>query len=77
MARLEKPSIEEKMPGMIAQGDFQPNLALIQKHRGQQSGRARRPRFFAEIRMGVFVRHWCIGSKRGLGAGDYARPPVH
>ena len=77
MARLEKPSMEEKMPGIMAQGDFQPSLALIQKQRGQESGRARIPRFLAEIRMEGVVRHWCIGGKRGLGAGDFARPPVH
>lgn len=53
MARLEKPSMELKMPGMTAQGDFQAKWALIQKHRGQQSGRASMPRFLAEIRMGV------------------------
>jgi hypothetical protein len=46
-----------KMPGIIAQGDFQANLARIQKHRSQQSGRARRPRFLAEIRMGSVVGH--------------------
>ena len=51
MARLEKASMELKIPGMIAQGAFQPNLALIQKHRSQESGRARRPRFLAEIRI--------------------------
>lgn len=49
--------MEEKIPGMMAQGDFQPNLALIQKQRGQESGRARMPRFLAEIRMGNVVRH--------------------
>ena len=69
MARLEKPSIEEKIPGMMAQGDFQPRRARIQKHRGQQSGRARRPRFLAEIRMEYVVGHWCIGGKRWLGDG--------
>lgn len=46
----EIPSMELKMPGMIAQGDFQPSLARIQKHRGQEFGRNRRPRFLAEIR---------------------------
>ena len=51
----------------MAQGDFQPSLALIQKQRTQQSGRASRPRFLAEIRIGVFVRHWCIEGKRGFG----------
>ena len=64
MARLEKPSMELKMPGMIAHGDFQPSLALIQKHRSQQSGRARMPRFLAEIRMNHFVGHVCWGDKR-------------
>ena len=63
MARLEKPSMELKMPGMIDHGDFQPRRARIQKQRGQQSGRANMPRFLAEIRMEVFVRHWCIGGK--------------
>ena len=63
MARLEKLSMLLKMPGMMAQGAFQANLVRIQKHRGQQSGRARRPRFLAEIRMRGFVRHWCGGSK--------------
>lgn len=57
MARLEKPSMLLKMPGIMAQGDFQPSLALIQKQRGQQSGRARMPRFLAEIRMGSVVGH--------------------
>ena len=56
-----------KMPGIMAHGDFQASLARIQKHRGQESGRARRPRFLAEIRMGVFVRPWCIEGKRGFG----------
>ena len=46
-----------KIPGMIAQGDFQAKWALIQKQRSQQSGRARMPRFLAEIRMEVFVGH--------------------
>ena len=46
-----------KMPGIMAQGDRQPSLARIQKQRGQQSGRARRPRFLAEIRMEGVVRH--------------------
>ena len=46
-----------KMPGIMAQGAFQPSLALIQKQRGQQSGKARMPRFFAEIRMGDVVRY--------------------
>ena len=64
MARLEKPSMGLKMPGMIAQGAFQSSLARIQKHRGQQSGRARRPRFLAEIRMNHFVDHECWGNKR-------------
>ena len=57
--------MELKIPGMIAQGDFQPSLALIQKHRGQQSGRARIPRFLAEIRMNHFVDHVCGGGKGG------------
>ena len=59
MAFFEYASMELKMPGIIAHGDFQPNLALIQKHRGQESGRARMPRFLAEIRMGVL---WGIGA---------------
>jgi len=67
MARLEKPSMELKMPGMIAQGDFQPSFARIQKHRGQESGKARRPKFLAEIRMEGVVRHWCGGRKGALG----------
>lgn len=58
-----------KMPGIIAQGDFQPRRVRIQKHRGQQSGRARIPRFLAEIRMEVFVRHWCWRRKGAFGAG--------
>lgn len=62
--------MEEKMPGMMAQGDFQDNLALIQKQRGQESGRDRRPRFLAEIRMGRLVRHVCWGGKGALGAGN-------
>ena len=45
--------MEEKMPGIMDQGDFQPRRARSQKHRGQESGRARRPRFLAEIRMGI------------------------
>lgn len=57
MAFFEYASMEEKIPGMMAHGDFQPSLARIQKHRGQQSGRARRPRFLAEIRMGSVVGH--------------------
>ena len=52
-----------KMPGIMAQGDFQANLARIQKQRGQESGRARRPRFLAEIRMIPFVDHVCGGGK--------------
>ena len=56
--------MELKMPGIMAHGDFQPNLALIQKHRGQQSGKARMPRFLAEIRMNHFVDHVCRGDKR-------------
>ena len=44
-----------KMPGMMAQGDFQASFARIQKQQGQQSGRARIPRFLAEIRMGSVV----------------------
>ena len=67
MARLEKPSMLLKIPGIIAQGDFQPSLARIQKHRGQESGRAKMPRLLAEIRIGGVVRHWCIGGKRGFG----------
>ena len=55
--------MELKMPGMMAQGDFQPSLALIQKQRGQQSGRAKMPRFLAEIRMNHFVGHVCEGGK--------------
>ena len=78
MARLEKPSMLLKMPGMMAQGDFQPNLARIQKHRGQQSGRARMPRFLAEIRMNHFVGHVCEGGKekrcqRGYRANQRSR----
>ncbi|NBK24500.1 MAG: hypothetical protein EOM68_21035 [Spirochaetia bacterium] len=53
MARFEKPSMELKMPGIMAQGDFQAKWARIQKHLSQQSGRARRPRFLAEIRIGI------------------------
>ena len=75
MARLEKPSMLLKMPGIMAQGEFQPSLALIQKHRGQESGRARMPRFLAEIRMGRLVRLWCIGGKRGLGGGRFCPSP--
>lgn len=64
MARLEKPSMELKIPGMIAHGDFQPNLALIQKQRGQESGKARMPRFLAEIRcIKDGVLPLCIGVK--------------
>ena len=63
MAFFEYASMEEKMPGIIAHGDFQLSLALIQKQRGQQSGRARIPRFLAEIRMQGVVRHWCFGGK--------------
>lgn len=48
-----------KMPGIMAHGDFQAKWARIQKHRSQQSGRARIPRFFAEIRMSHFVDHMC------------------
>lgn len=59
--------MELKMPGMMAQGDFQPSLARIQKHRGQESGKANMPRFFAEIRMSHFVDHVC-----GEGKGAYA-----
>ena len=55
--------MELKMPGMIDQGDFQPSLARSQKHLGQQSGSARRPRFLAEIRMNHFVGHVCEGGK--------------
>ena len=80
MARLEKPSMLLKMPGMIAHGAFQPSLARIQKQRGQESGRAKMPRFLAEIRIGSVVRHWCGGRKGALGAeggGDFSRPPVH
>ena len=55
MARFEKASMLLKIPGMMAQGDFQPSLARSQKHRSQASGRARRPRFLAEIRMGDSV----------------------
>ena len=51
------------MPGIMAQGDFQPRWARIQKHRGQQSGRAKMPRFLAEIRMNHFVGHVCEGGK--------------
>ena len=54
MARFEKASMLLKMPGMMAQGARQPNLALIQKQRSQALGSARMPRFFAEIRMGVW-----------------------
>lgn len=69
MARLEKPSMELKMPGMIAQGDFQPSLALIQKHRGQESGRARMPRFLAEIRcIKDGVLPLCIGVNDPYGS---------
>lgn len=53
MAFFEYASMLLKIPGIIAHGDFQPSLALIQKHRGQAFGRARMPRFLAEIRMGV------------------------
>ena len=53
-----------KMPGMMAQGDFQPNLARIQKHRSQQTGRAKMPRFLAEIRMGVL---WMISAGEASG----------
>ena len=60
--------MELKMPGMIDQGDFQPRRARIQKQRSQQSGRARMPRFLAEIRMGSVVRHWCGGRKGAFGA---------
>ena len=67
MARFEKPSMLLKIPGMMAQGDFQPSLARIQKHRGQKSGRARMPRFLAEIRMNHFVDHVCRGDKKGFG----------
>ena len=69
--------MEEKMPGMIAHGAFQPSLARIQKHRGQESGKARMPRFLAEIRMGVLWGIGASGASGGLGAGDFARPPVH
>lgn len=57
MAFFEYASMEEKMPGIMAQGAFQPSLARIQKQRGQQSGRANMPRFLAEIRMGSVVRY--------------------
>ena len=63
MARLEKLSMLLKIPGIMAQGDFQPSLALIQKHRGQESGRARMPRVLAEIRMNHFVDHVCEEGK--------------
>ena len=66
MARLEKASMELNIPGMMAQGAFQPSLALIQKHRGQESGRAKMPRFFAEMRMIHFVDHVCGGGKGGV-----------
>ena len=56
-------TMEEKIPGIIAQGAFQPSLARIQKQRSQQSGRARMPRFLAEIRMNHFVGHVCEGGK--------------
>ena len=56
-----------KIPGMIAQGDFQPSLARSQKHLGQQSGSASRPRFFAEIRMGSVVDRVCARDKRESG----------
>ena len=46
-----------KIPGMMAQGAFQANLARIQKQRGQEFGRAKMPRFLAEIRIGSVVRH--------------------
>lgn len=62
--------MELNMPGMTAQGTFQDNLARIQKQRGQESGRDRRPRFLAEILMEGVVRHWCIGGKVGLGGGS-------
>ena len=69
MARLEKPSMLLKMPGMMAQGDFQPRRARIQKHRGQESGRANMPRFLAEIRMGVLWGIGALGASGALGAG--------
>ena len=50
------------------QGAFQPNLALIQKHRSQASGRARRPRFLAEMRcINDGVPHLCMGDNQSFG----------
>ena len=66
IARFENESIELKIPGIMALGDFQAKWALIQKHRGQESGRARIPRFFAEIRMNHLVDHVCGGGKGGI-----------
>ena len=65
--------MELKMPGMMAQGAFQPSLARIQKQRGQQSGKARIPRFLAEIRMNHFVDHVCRGDKREAMSAKVSR----
>jgi len=50
MALLEKESIEEKMPGKIEYGIFQPIFAFNQKHLSHALSKAREPRFLAEIR---------------------------
>ena len=66
--------MEEKMPGIMAQGDFQAKWARIQKHRGQESGRDRMPRFLAEIRcMNHFVDQVC---GRGKGGETDAGVPI-
>jgi hypothetical protein len=47
--------MEEKMPGKIWYGNLNLSLSLSQKHLGQKDLRAKAPKFFADIRICLFV----------------------